>query len=211
MNPGAALFAPSSWCPWPAWPQSRRAIRELPSKVPTPYPGILEAEDFDEGGEGISWHDATTTNQNSDYRPGCNVDIERHYSIGFTENGEWLKYTVEVAEDGAYGVKVYCCGPNGNGSFHLEVDGRVVTRALAAPTVSDWGDFSRYAEAELQLSAGTHVMTWYTYGGMNLDRFEFIRTGDYNEADIPGNFNYPGDKRERESALCQFRFAYVWF
>lgn len=162
-----------------------------PFKGPHYVPGTLEAEDFDEGGEGISWHDATSTNQGSDYRPNCNVDIERHYSIGFTENGEWLNYTIEVNRDGAYTVRTYCCGPNGNGSFHLEVDGQVQTRALPAPVVSDWGDFSQYAEAVIQLKAGKHLFRWHTYGGMNVDRFVFERTGEYSESDIPGNFNYP--------------------
>ena len=167
-------------------------------------PGIIEAEDFDNGGEGVSWHDSTPTGQGSSYRPDCNVDIERTYSIGFTENGEWLNYTINVAQDGAYAVRTYSCSPNANGSFHIEIDGKVVTRAVKAPVVSDWGDFSRYAEATIQLTAGKHLFRWYTYGGMNLDKFEFVRTGEYNPSDIPGNFNYPVTKPSSNPLFVNF-------
>lgn len=175
-----------------------------PFKGPHILPCVLEAEDFDEGGEGISWHDATSTNQGSDYRPNCNVDIERHYSIGFTENGEWLNYTLEVPQSGCYTVRVYCCGPNGNGSFHLELDGTPATRALAVPVTSDWGDFSQYVEAELQLSAGKHLLKWYTYGGMNLDKFEFIRTGDYTPGTLPGELSYPITRESHNPLFVNF-------
>ena len=175
-----------------------------PFNGPHNVPGRLEAEDFDNGGEGISWHDATSTNQGSSYRDNCNVDIERQYSIGFTENGEWLNYTINVTEDGAYTVRSYCCGPNGNGSFHLEVDGKVVTRSIKAPVVSDWGDFSQCAKATIQLTKGTHLFRWYTYGGMNIDRYEFERTGAYNPDDILGNFNYPVTKPSSNPLFVNF-------
>ena len=190
--------------PLTAMAQIPADYKGVPFKGPHNVPGKLEAEDFDNGGEGISWHDATSTNQGSDYRDNCNVDIERQYSIGFTENGEWLNYTIEVAEDGAYTVRTYCCGPNGNGSFHLEVDGKVVTRSIKAPVVSDWGDFSQCAEATIQLTKGTHLFRWFTYGGMNVDRYEFVRTGDYNPNDILGNFNYPITKPSSNPLFVNF-------
>ncbi|MCK4748812.1 MAG: cellulase family glycosylhydrolase, partial [Bacteroidales bacterium] len=42
---------------------------------PQPIPGIIEAEDFDLGGEGIAYHDAESLNIAGEYRPDEGVDI----------------------------------------------------------------------------------------------------------------------------------------
>lgn len=76
------------------------------SGEPIELPGIIEAEDFDMGGEGISYHDSDNDNSGSaDYRTdGGGVDIyttsDDGYAIDKTEAGEWLEYTVNMTATG---------------------------------------------------------------------------------------------------------------
>ena len=80
--------------------------------TPRTIPGIIEAEDFDEGGEGVAYHDVTPANEGW-YRTSESVDIKSYYcgydnsvtSVGWFKNGEWMEYTVDV-EPGTYNVSV---------------------------------------------------------------------------------------------------------
>ena len=88
---------------------------KLPTSAPTTVattappsgrsiPGTLEAEDYATGGEGVGYHDATPTNQGGAYRNDA-VDIEAisgGYAVGYVRDGEWLRYTVNVASAGKY-------------------------------------------------------------------------------------------------------------
>jgi len=74
----------------------------------------IEAENFDDGGEGVAYHDTTTGNSCGyiAYRD-TDVDIQvivpgdgGGYSIAYIEPGEWLEYTVQVAVEGMYSISV---------------------------------------------------------------------------------------------------------
>ena len=66
----------------------------------TPYggtawaiPGKIEAENFDDGGEGIAYHDAEALNQGGQQRTNQGVDVETcgegTLDVGWTGAGEW--------------------------------------------------------------------------------------------------------------------------
>src|SRR5262249_8606076 len=69
--------------------------------TPRAIPGIVEAEEFDDGGEGIAYHDTTAGNKGGAFR-ATDVDIESTtdagggFDVGWTRPGEWLQYTVNV-------------------------------------------------------------------------------------------------------------------
>jgi hypothetical protein len=87
-----------------------------PTAVPfsgTPYtgtalslPGRIEAENFDNGGEGVAYHDTTATNDGGFYRSEgvdiCTCGSPYGLSVGWTNPGEWMEYTVNVASYGTY-------------------------------------------------------------------------------------------------------------
>src|SRR6185369_15904394 len=61
----------------------------------------FEAEDFDHGGEGFTWHDTETANTNGYYRPG-GVDMDYavtngnpSFAISNAKPGEWVEYTAK--------------------------------------------------------------------------------------------------------------------
>src|SRR5690606_24085165 len=76
-----------------------------------PVPGLIEAEYYDEGGDGISYSDTTHGNSGG-YIRSDNVDIwvssdlGGGYMVGATNAGEWLEYTVNVAAAGTYTINL---------------------------------------------------------------------------------------------------------
>ena len=70
-------------------------------------PGTIEAENYDIGGEGISYHDIDATNSGNTYR-NDGVDITQEDGgnvIGWFKNGEWMEYTVNT-EGGLYDITI---------------------------------------------------------------------------------------------------------
>lgn len=73
-------------------------------------PGIIEAEDYDEGASGLTYYDLTKGNEGGVYRDD-NVDIEitddsdGAYHVTSMNEGEWLQYTIQDFENGKYELK----------------------------------------------------------------------------------------------------------
>ena len=59
-------------------------------------PGTVNAQDYDNGGEGVAYHDTTAGNNGGAYR-SQDVDLEPSsdggYDVGWIAAGEWLNYT----------------------------------------------------------------------------------------------------------------------
>src|SRR6266852_3106731 len=96
---------------------SHASAQTMPfSGSPASVPGTIQAEDFDEGGEGVAYHDTTPGNSGGQYR-GTDVDIELcangGYDLGWTAPGEWLNYTVNVAAPGSYTVQLQVASVDG--------------------------------------------------------------------------------------------------
>jgi|GEM_PF-236949 len=179
-----------------------------PDGIPHAIPGTIEAEDFDNGGEGVAYHDELGRQNGSQVYRETDVDIQSHgsgrYNIGHTAGGEWTKYTINAAQAGSYKVEVYCVSGSNSGRFHLEIDDVPVCRVVSTPN-GDWNDFSKATLIEnVQITEGTHILTWYTYGGMNIDKFVFTRTGEWTGEVVVGNFNYPITKKMSNPLFVDF-------
>ncbi|MFV0418008.1 MAG: carbohydrate-binding protein [Dysgonomonas sp.] len=147
---------------------------------------ILPVRDFDFGGEGNAYHDTDASNSaGSNYRqdngdsnsPG--VDVEGGGNIGYTNDGEWLLYTVEVVDAGIYAVQLSASGQN-NGLFHLEVDGVDKTGKISVPSNGSWSNWTwrPATPLELTLTEGKHKIKLYIdQAGFNINelKFEFLR------------------------------------
>lgn len=68
---------------------------------PIALPGIVQAEDFDNGANGVAFSDTDDKNDGGNYR-STGVDVgsqaSNEYFVGWTSAGEWLEYTVKVDE-----------------------------------------------------------------------------------------------------------------
>jgi endo-1,4-beta-xylanase len=141
---------------------------QIPTPIPTPtpanLPGTIQVENYDSGGEGVSYHDTDATNSGGAYRPSDGVDIESTtdsgggYSIGWTQAGEWTKYSVNVATAGTYTADFRVASANTGASFHLEVDGADATGTIAVPNTGGWQTWQTVSKTGINLSAGQHVL-----------------------------------------------------
>ena len=170
-----------------------------PYKGGTTLPGTLEAENFDSGGEGMTFHDSDTKNEGTmAYRnDGGGVDIIQTptgYGIGYTAVGEWLEYTVDVTEAGNYSYKATASsGLTGSGFTLSLVDNNGLTQLckVNVPQTgnNDWGTYTTI-EGKLSqpLEAGTQRLRLTITGAYcNIDKIVLECTSSTGIVDVRGD------------------------
>ena len=164
--------------------------------VPSSIPGLLQAENFDTGGDNVAWHDTTAGNAFGVYRfddPDVGTITTGGYHIGGVAAGEWTEYTVNVAASQQYTVSVRVAsdyaGPN---TFHLELDGTNVSGMQSVPPTGGWNAYGTKT-FPVVLTAGPARILRISFdaGAFNLDSLQFTVTatqGPYSgtAAAIPG-------------------------
>lgn len=163
----------------------------------TPYegvaqrlPGMLNPVRFDEGGLPIGYykHELAVKRPRRDLNPRPSRKFRRDDfvscsesgdAIDFMVSGEWMNYTVDIAEAGEYEV-AFDYGAPGTGINRLDilVDGLL---AVAIPLEShDWTlRFNRdtRARAGLRLPAGRHELRLLAIGPVSFGSLEFVFKG----------------------------------
>ncbi len=151
---------------------------ETESKL-TPYngtpfaiPGKIEAEEFDLGGEGVAYHDNDEQNRNGGSR-NEGVDMS-NTAIGYTQSGEWLKYSVEVQADGNYDIYAYVASGAQGSSFQLLMDDEEITDVVSVPNTGDWDTYETVKAGTAALEKGAHVLQLKITGDwLDMDYMEF--------------------------------------
>ena len=153
-------------------------------------PGKIEAENFDVPGKGknedgtsnASYKDGDSENKgDSDYRkddaPG--VDLYAKATgviVGYNQTGDWLEYTVNVAEAGDYTMTASVATESSDASFTLSIDGKSVAEVLVSG--SSWDDYSDVT-ADVTLPAGKHILRMdVTAEYFDIDYFNFAKKGE---------------------------------
>ena len=140
--------------------------------TPAAIPGTIQAEDFDNGGEGVAYHDTTAGNSGGAYRQ-TDVDIEAAssggYDVGWFAAGEWMNYSVNVASAGTYTVALRVASPSG-GSMHVGFNtASNVWQAVSVPTSGGYQNWTTVSFTAT-LGAGNQLMTLMSdTGGFNID------------------------------------------
>ena len=176
------------------------AAEEIKNYKGTPFkkleiPGTIEAEDYDNGGSDIAYKFKNGKDgNNKQYREDKGVSLNKNGQktfIGHTSSGDWTNYTVNVMQDGVYTIETFCVSGSGNGRFFFELDGEPVCKLQNAPD-DNWNNLSCSVKTDgVRIKKGKHILKWYTYGGMNIDKFTFTRTGDLiGNNTKPGGFDY---------------------
>ncbi len=152
-------------------------------------PGQIEAEHYDEGYPGEAYFDTDIGNNGGALR-NDDVDIqvcsEGGHNIGWISNGEWLEYTVDVQQAGAYLLEARVSSPNTGGSFRFMQDGQDLTGPITVPNSGGWQNW-RTVSAPVQLSAGVQTLRFAVVnspGGFNVNWFRFTREGGCSPADL---------------------------
>jgi hypothetical protein len=151
--------------------------------APAPLPGIVEAENFDEGGASVAYRDTTPGNKGGAYRQ-TDVDIENTadvgggYDVGWIRAGEWLQYTVNVTATGSYDVMLRLASTGAGGALHVEVDGVNLTGTIGVPNTGGWQAWTTVTVRQVPLTAGTRKLRLVfdaigsTGGVANVNRLE---------------------------------------
>ncbi|WP_165419293.1 carbohydrate-binding protein [Corallincola spongiicola] len=93
-------------------------------------PGIIQAEDYDNGGEGIGYRDNSTGNHGGNYRKddvdiGIASDIGGGYMVGWIAENEWLQYTIGNIASGYYDIHMRVAADGSSGkSLSLELNNK---------------------------------------------------------------------------------------
>ncbi len=131
--------------------------------VPTVPTTVIQAENFDTGGEGIAYHKISPVN-GSAYRPGDGVNIETTtdtgggYDVTASQRGEFLQYTVNVAKAGTYTMTIRYSATSAGGAFHLAVNGKAATKPLVIPPTVGPQAWLNLIVPNVSLSAGKNVL-----------------------------------------------------
>ncbi len=123
----------------------------------------IQAEDFDEGGQGVGYSTTTTTNAGGQYRTTgvgieATTDAGGGYDVGWTAAGEWLDYAVNLTQGGTYRLDFRLASPDGRGHVPRagrraaggRDDGRAQHRGVA--------DFQTVSLRTVPLTAGPHTV-----------------------------------------------------
>lgn len=162
----------------------RSPYKELVAEIP----GTIEAENFDSGAEGMSYHDSDTKDEgDGKYRTdGGGVDVVKGnggYAIGYTYSGEWLEYTVDVKEAGTYAFDAVVSSGATNSSFSLSLNTAEgisdLTGSIAVPCLksNDWNTYSTvHGRLSLPLEAGKQIIRINITGSScNIDKIKLQR------------------------------------
>jgi|GEM_PF-586638 len=144
-----------------------------------PYniPGVIEAENFDYGCQGLSYWDSTTGNSGNAYRT-TDVDISSTtdngvagYNVGWVAQGEWLEYSVNVQQAGSYNLSYRVATPQTTGQIQFLVNGQILS-TTSIPATGDWNTWASVNSAKVTLAAGNQIIRIYFSGAeVNLNNF----------------------------------------
>ncbi|PIQ11510.1 MAG: hypothetical protein COW71_00455 [Ignavibacteriales bacterium CG18_big_fil_WC_8_21_14_2_50_31_20] len=144
---------------------------------PFNIPGTIEAENFDIGGEGLTFHDTDADNIPGAYRPNESVDIESRpdgYQIAYISAGEWLEYTVNVEQSGDYFLNVFLASLDGGGKLNIKV-GNKLSETITVPKTNSWTNLTSVS-VPITLNFGVQILriNFISAEPFNLDKIVFV-------------------------------------
>lgn len=180
-------------------------IRQVQTDETIPYhgsaaqiPGVIYLSDFDLGKNNFAYYDTvvadynlstgnfTAWNSGWSYR-NDGVDIERNtddinsngFHIGFVNQGEWMKYTVDIDETAVYKAMVRLATEQTGGEFFLTIDDQEVTTTQMVDATGGWTQFTTFEIDDIILSEGEHSLKLHINNdiAVNLSSIEFEATG----------------------------------
>ena len=139
-------------------------------EVTKPYvlhsiPGTIPSAYYDVGARGLSYSDSDYWNDgDGGYNDGWvfrndGVDVEGSdnlnipYTVGWTEAGEWLGYTIQDVSPGTYNVTFSIAAPNSGGIFYAQLSGQNLG-VIDVPATGGWYNWEDLPAQTITLSEG---------------------------------------------------------
>lgn len=143
---------------------------------------LIYAADFDLGRNGYAYYDMDTanyrvsTNTNVQWNKGhayrndgadiqaCTDSVTNGYDVAWTEPGEWLQYTIDVAAAGRYDLQVRASSVDSAGSINVLVNERVAAKDVSIPITGE-KHWQSTTISNLHLNKGVNKMRIYMVKG----------------------------------------------
>jgi O-glycosyl hydrolase len=140
-------------------------------------PGVIQAENYDLGGQNVAYYDVDATNQGGAYRTTEGVDISTisgttGYTVGWAADGEWLEYTANVTA-GTYTITATVASPNSGKQLRFLLDGTTLA-TITIPNTGSWNTFQTVSVPNIAFAGGSNkVLRLEIVGGdFNIDKIE---------------------------------------
>ncbi|WP_052481435.1 carbohydrate-binding protein [Gilvimarinus agarilyticus] len=164
---------------------------QMPYVIHT-LPGLIEAENFDEGGAADV--DTTISNLGGSYRQNSSVDIQPvadttgEFNVGWIADGERLDYTISSVTQGVYDIHVRVAAPGNSDGKAIEFSlNGVSLGSTEIMATGGWQKWQTITLNRVELAAGNNqTLRLIMKGGdFNLNWIEFVPS--QNEA--PSSFS----------------------
>jgi uncharacterized protein YjdB len=158
-------------------------LKRLPLfSTPMNIPGKIEAENFDIGIEGLSYHDTDPTNNSHAYRLNDGVDIDScgdkdaGFNVGWINANEWLLYYVNV-ESGIYDISVRVAALSNKSQCSLLLNNTLLS-VFDVPVTGDWQKYTTVSKLNVPLNDGKDqtLKVIMNTGGFNLNYMTFQKS-----------------------------------
>ena len=170
----------------------KTAVPQTPYKeVAAKIPGKIEAENYDVGGHNKAFYDNDRENQGKAYREDevdvvdisdskCGDAACTGYAIGYTNDGEWVEYTINVTADAKYDITANVATAFETSAMQLFIDDKEITESVVFPKVdSVWTTYKVIDVGSVDLKKGEHVLKLLITGGyLNVDWIQFTDPND---------------------------------
>jgi F5/8 type C domain/Carbohydrate binding module (family 6)/Abnormal spindle-like microcephaly-assoc'd, ASPM-SPD-2-Hydin len=152
--------------------------------TPAAVPGVVQAENYDTGGQGVAYNVTSTNGTGNGYRSD-GIDLETTsdtgggYDLGWTSGGQWFRYTVNAASAGTYTVSFRVAAPSAvTDALHLaSASGANLSGNVSLPATGGWQNWTTVT-ATVALAAGQQTLTVdEDNGGWNLNYLSFAVGG----------------------------------
>ena len=149
----------------------------------TPFPGpnapivtggalTVKASNFDDGGQGVAYNDqAGLQGGTNGGRAGVDVEHTKDSDIGWVQDGEWLEYTINVAQAGSYKLDFLSSLARTTGPQRTVIasfadgDGVYESASTVVTNTGTWSNFTNFTAGTVDLEAGLQVVRVTFNGG----------------------------------------------
>lgn len=178
------------------------------SGTPITLPGVIEAENYDLGGEGVGYHELDGQYSSGLYRTLESVDLEEcvdgGYDVNYIKAGEWLKFSVNAdsTTDYVFTFKT----SRSKAIVKIGIDDVDSVSTITVPSTGS-AQVWKTATVNIPLTEGFHIIkTYFTVASINIDKISvaYASSSGISEksdrdmtiypnpvADGPVNFEFP--------------------
>ena len=160
------------------WPGSPNSSTVFPQRMVVDYVRVFQDEDGSTGGESGSTNSVPGLVEAENYTDMSGIQIETTTdtgggsNIGYIDSGDWVEYSLDVADAGSYLMEYRLASQNGSDGFQTLIDG-VQIDTQSVPNTGGWQSWTTNS-ATVNLSAGEQTLRLNAIGNeWNLNWIKF--------------------------------------